>query len=90
MDTENLFWMTIIIVILKEIAHYYIDLKQHLEGIIMKNTTYLSPSSQNKMIEELGKRTVKTNLIEDAKNAGFIRFQLTILLRTTMKPEKLI
>lgn len=56
----------------------------------MKNTTYLSPSSQNKMIEELGKRTVKTNLIEDAKNAGFIRFQLTILLRTTMKPEKLI
>ena len=90
MDTENLFWMTIIIVILKEIAHYYIDLKQHLEGIIMENTTYLSPSSQNKMIEVLGKRTVKTNLIEDAKNAGFIRFQLTILLGTTMKPEKLI
>ena len=42
--------------LVREIAHYYPLLKKHLEDPRRKDVTYLSPKSQNELIDIIGIR----------------------------------
>jgi len=44
-------------------------LRQHTEHPTMKNATYISPQTQNEMIDVLGKRMIHTSLVDEIKSA---------------------
>ena len=58
---------------LKALQNYYPQLKEHLEAPQSKSVTYLSPNSQNEMIEVIGKKIVLRNIVEEIKKSGFCR-----------------
>ena len=59
------------IAILKEVAHYYQDLQEHISNPLRKNATYLSPYSHNEMIEVIGTKIIKSDIIDEIKQAKF-------------------
>ena len=56
---------------LKELQNYCPELKEHLEAPQSKSLTYLSPTSQNEMIEVIGKKIILKDIIEEIKKSGF-------------------
>ena len=56
---------------LKELQNYYPELKEHLAAPQSKNVTYLSPTSQNQMIEVINKKIILRNIVEEIKTSGF-------------------
>ena len=55
---------------LNEIAIHSPILDSHMRASMLKNATYLSPSSQNEMIDVLGKDIIRTKFVDDIKEAG--------------------
>ena len=58
------------IAVLRELSHYYPDLDKHLREPLRKDVTYLSPKSQNELINVIGKKVIQAKLIEEIKTAG--------------------
>ena len=56
--------------VLTEVAHCYPVLQEHLEERFRKDVTYLSPTSQNEMIDIIGKNIIQATLVDGAKKAG--------------------
>ena len=56
---------------LKELQNYCPELKEHLEAPQSKSVTYLSPTSQNEMIEVIGKKIILRDIVEEIKKSGF-------------------
>ena len=56
--------------ILTEVVHYYPVLQEHLEETFRKDVTYLSPTSQNEMIDIIGKNIIQATLLDGVKKAG--------------------
>ena len=56
---------------LKELQHYCPELKEHLQAPQNKHVTYLSPTSQNEMIEVIGKKIILGDIVEEIKTSGF-------------------
>ena len=52
---------------LKELQNYCPELKEHLEAPQSKSVTYLSPTSQNEMIEVIGKKIILRDIVEEIK-----------------------
>ena len=52
---------------LKELQNYCPELKEHLEAPQSKSVTYLSPTSQNEMIEVIGKKIILRDIVEEMK-----------------------
>ena len=50
--------------LVREIAHYYPLLKKHLEDPLRKDVTYLSPKSQNELIDIIGIRIIQKKLVD--------------------------
>ena len=47
-------------------------MKEHLlEAPESKSVTYLSPTSQNEMIEVIGKKIILRDIVEEIKKSGF-------------------
>ena len=59
------------ITFLHEIAQYCPELDNHLKNPLMKNATYISPKSQNEMIDVIGINTIQQHLINKVKDAKF-------------------
>ena len=53
-----------------EVAHCYPVLQEHLEERFRKDVTYLSPTSQNEMIDIIGKNINQATLVDGVKKAG--------------------
>ena len=53
-----------------EIAHYYPLSKKHLENPLRKDVTYLSPKSQNELIDIIGIQIIQKKLINEIIEAG--------------------
>ena len=45
-------------------------IQEHLEERFRKDVTYLSPTSQNEMIDIIGKNIIQATLVDGAKKAG--------------------
>ena len=60
----------IFVSILTEIPHYYPVLQEHLEEPFRKDTTYLCPTSQNEVIDIIGKNIIQATLLDGVKKAG--------------------
>ena len=75
------------IAILKEVAHHYPDLQEHISNPLRKKATYLSPYSQNEMIEVIGNKIIKSDIIDEIKQA---RFHTVSLDEVTYSNEQLI
>ena len=58
---------------LHEIAQYCPELDNHLKNPLMKNATYISPKSQNEMIDVIGINTIQQHLINEIKDAKFMQ-----------------
>ena len=56
--------------LVRETAHYYPLLKKHLEDPLRKDVTYLSPKSQNELIDIIGIRIIQKNLVDEIREAG--------------------
>ena len=56
--------------LVREIAHYYPLLKKHLEDPLRKDVTYLSPKSQNELIDIIGIRIIQKKLVDEIIEAG--------------------
>ena len=56
--------------LVREIAHYYPLLKKHLEDPLPKDVTYLSPKSQNELIDIIGIRIIQKKLVDEIIEAG--------------------
>lgn len=54
---------------MKLIANRDEKLKQHMDKQKLKNTTYLSPRTQNEVTEVLGMHIIKARLVEEIKDA---------------------
>ena len=59
------------ITFLHEIAQYCPELDNHLKNPLMKNATYISPKSQNEMIDVIEINTIQQHLINKIKDAKF-------------------
>ena len=46
-------------------------MKQHLQTRSIKSVTYLSPTSQNEMIELIGQKIILRDIVEETKKSGF-------------------
>ena len=46
-------------------------LKNHLERPHLRNATYLSPQTQNKIIDIIGKRMIQKSIVAEVKQAPF-------------------
>ena len=55
--------------IFTEISHSYPMLQEHLEEL-QKDVTCLSPTSQNKMIDIIGKNIIQATLLDGVKKPG--------------------
>ena len=53
-----------------EIAHDYPLLKKYLEDPLHKDVTYLSPKSQNELIDIIGIRIIHKKLVDEIIEAG--------------------
>ena len=62
---------------LKELQSYCPKLKKHLEAPQTKSVTYLSPTSQNEIIEVIGKKTFLRDTVEEIKNQDSTAFLQT-------------
>lgn len=51
------------------IATHDAKLKQHLDMPKLKNATYLSPETQNEMIDVIGQRVIKSKIVQEVKDA---------------------
>ena len=56
---------------LKQMAKKDELLKQHLESPVQRNATYLTPKSQNEIIDIIGKHQIPTAIIQEIKEAKF-------------------
>ena len=52
---------------LKEIQNYCPELKEHLEAPQSTSVTYLSPTSQNEMMEVIGKKIILRDIVDEIK-----------------------
>ena len=59
------------LMLIQQIAIYNPVLAEHLNTPLSKNATYLSPLSQNELIEVIGINTIQHELIEEIKRAIF-------------------
>ena len=57
--------------ILWEIANYYPLLHKHIFTPLRKDVSYMSPTSQNELIEIIGKRIIQKKFIEEIKDAQY-------------------
>ncbi|XP_063756203.1 52 kDa repressor of the inhibitor of the protein kinase-like [Eleginops maclovinus] len=55
--------------LLKLLSNHDEKLKQHLEKPKLKNATYLSPQSQNEMIDVIGKHMIQAKIVEEVRHA---------------------
>ena len=55
--------------LLKLLSNHNEKLKQHLEKPKLKNATYLSPQSQNEMIDIIGKHMIQAKIVEEVRHA---------------------
>ncbi|KAL7844825.1 hypothetical protein SRHO_G00233640 [Serrasalmus rhombeus] len=55
--------------LLKLLSNHNEKLKQHLEKPKLKNATYLSPQSQNEMIDVIGKHVIQAKIVEEVRHA---------------------
>ena len=55
---------------LKELQNYCPELKEHLEDPQRKSITYLNPTSQNEMIEVIGKKIILRDIVQELKKSG--------------------
>ena len=56
--------------IFTDISNSYPMLQEHLEEPLQKDVTYLSPTSQNKMIDIIGKNIIQATLLDEVKKPG--------------------
>ena len=56
--------------ILTDVAHYYSVLQEHLEEPFRKDVAYLSLTSQNEMIDIIGKNFIQATLLDGVKRDG--------------------
>ena len=56
--------------LVREIAHYYPLLKKHLEDLLRKDVAYLSPKSQNELIDIIGIRIIQKKLVDEIIKPG--------------------
>ena len=56
--------------LVREIADYYPLLEKHLEDPLHKDVTYLSPKSQNELIDIIGIRIIQKKLVDEIIEAG--------------------
>lgn len=54
---------------MKLLANHDEKLKQHMEQPKLRNATYLSPQTQNQMIDVIGKRIIQAQIVDEVKNA---------------------
>ena len=59
------------VALLKVLAGHDERLKAHLENPKLKNATYLSPQTQNEMIDVIGKRLIQASIVQEVKDARF-------------------
>ena len=52
-----------------QVANHYPKLKKQLDMPKLKNTTYLSPEIQNKMIYVIGNKIIQNEIIQEVKEA---------------------
>ena len=57
--------------IVREIANYYPLLHEHVFTPLRKDVSYMSPTSQNELIEIIGKRIIQKKFIEEIKDAQY-------------------
>ncbi|KAL7841276.1 hypothetical protein SRHO_G00249670 [Serrasalmus rhombeus] len=55
--------------LLKLLSNHNEKLKQHLEKPKLRNATYLSPQSQNEMIDVIGKHMIQAKIVEEVRHA---------------------
>ncbi|CAM4641816.1 unnamed protein product [Leuciscus chuanchicus] len=55
--------------LMKLLANHDEKLKQHMERPKLRNATYLSPQTQNQMIDVIGKRIIQAQIVDEVKNA---------------------
>ena len=51
-------------------------LLEHLEKPLREDVTYLSPTSQNEMIDIVGKNIIQATLLDGVKKAGMLSISL--------------
>ena len=56
---------------LKMISQHDEKLKKHLEKPTLKNATYLSPQTQNEIIDVIGNHMIQKKIIEEIKEAKY-------------------
>ena len=54
-----------VIVFLRETANYSPELAEHITNPVMKNATYLSPQSQNGLVDMVDVSTIQKDFIND-------------------------
>jgi hypothetical protein len=54
---------------MKLLANHDEKLKQHLERPKLRNATYLSPHTQNEMVDVIGKQIIQARIVEEIKDA---------------------
>ena len=54
-----------------EIANYYPFLHEHIFTPLRKDVSYMNPTSQNELIEIIGKRIIQKRFIEEIKDAQY-------------------
>ena len=57
--------------VLRTIAGHDEILKRHLEKPKLKNATYLSPETQNEMIDVIGKNLIQAGIVQEIQDAKF-------------------
>ena len=57
--------------IVREIANYYPLLHEHIFAPLRKDVLYMSPTSQNELIEIIGKSIIQKRFIEEIKGAQY-------------------
>lgn len=60
-----------LLAILKDIASHSDVLRKHLEEPRQSNAIYLSPHTQNELIDIIGKNIIQKSLLEEVKQARF-------------------
>ncbi len=55
--------------LMKLLANHDKKLKQHMESPKLRNATYLSPQTQNEMIDVIGKLMIQAKIVEEIKEA---------------------
>ena len=57
--------------LMKVLANHNPILKNHLEKLRLRNATYLSPQTQNIIIDIIGKRIIQKSIVAEVKEATF-------------------